>query len=256
MGDEPAKLYVIHGSHACRSAMLMLEHKRVVYRTVLLRTGPHPLALRAHGFAGNPKPIRSVEGRTPALLGMLDRGGTVPALRAGSAKVQTNHAIARWLDREIPEHPLLPTDPDERVRVQEAEQWADEVLQMTARRIALATAARGLDAIRNRGADGRLGALLAAGQAERAMASRVAALVFLARGGTEAELLQTVPALLDRVDEWIVQGVLDGADPNVADFMVAPSLALLCYRADLDEQIHARPCGALVDRLLPEPHAA
>ena len=26
------KLYVIPGSHACRSAMLMLEHKRVAYQ--------------------------------------------------------------------------------------------------------------------------------------------------------------------------------------------------------------------------------
>jgi hypothetical protein len=35
--------------------------------------------------------------------------------------------------------------------------------------------------------------------------------------------------------------------------MVAPSLALLSYRPDLAAQIAARPAGALLDRLLPEP---
>ena len=82
--SETPRLYVIHGSHACRTAMLMLEHKGIEYRTVVLRTGPHPLGVRARGFAGHRTPIRAVEGRTPALLAMLDRGGTVPALRAGS----------------------------------------------------------------------------------------------------------------------------------------------------------------------------
>jgi arsenate reductase-like glutaredoxin family protein len=32
------KLYVIPGSHACRSAILMLEHKQVPYRRVALVT--------------------------------------------------------------------------------------------------------------------------------------------------------------------------------------------------------------------------
>ena len=143
-----------------------------------------------------------------------------------------------------------------RQQVEEAEQWADELLQMTARRIALATAAQGLDAIRHRGGDGRLGPLLAAGERERMVASRVAAVIFRARGGNEIELLNTLPSLLDRIDSWIAAGVLDGSELNVADFMIAPCLALLGYRADVDEQIRARPCGSLVDRLLPEPALA
>ena len=36
-------LYVIPGSHACRSAMLMLEHKGVPYRRVEFVTLSHPV---------------------------------------------------------------------------------------------------------------------------------------------------------------------------------------------------------------------
>src|SRR4051794_10158686 len=43
-------LYVIPGSHACRSAMLMLDHKQVPYRRVEFVTLFHPVAARLHGF--------------------------------------------------------------------------------------------------------------------------------------------------------------------------------------------------------------
>jgi glutathione S-transferase len=38
-------LYVIPGSHPCRSAMLMLEHKQLPYRRVDLVTLLHPRAV-------------------------------------------------------------------------------------------------------------------------------------------------------------------------------------------------------------------
>ena len=44
------KLYVIPGSHACRSAMLMLEHKQLPYRRVDIVTLLHPVVVRLHGF--------------------------------------------------------------------------------------------------------------------------------------------------------------------------------------------------------------
>src|ERR671937_817731 len=53
-----AKLYVILGSHACRVAILMLDHKGIEYETVELPSGLHPFLVRIHGFAGNPERIR------------------------------------------------------------------------------------------------------------------------------------------------------------------------------------------------------
>ena len=61
--------------------------------------------------------------------------------------------------------------------------------------------------------------------------------------------------MLDRVDSWIADGVLGGEQLNAADFMIAPSLALLCYRRDLRGELERRPLIRLVDRLLPEPDA-
>ena len=35
--------------------------------------------------------------------------------------------------------------------------------------------------------------------------------------------------------------------------MIAPSVAFLCYRRDLVQEIEARPVAELIDRLLPAP---
>ncbi len=246
-------LYVIPGSHACRTGMLMLGHKRIPYRRVDLHTGLHPLSVRARGFAGHKTPIRSVDGDTHASLAMLDRAGTVPALRFGSQRIQTNHEIARFLDRERPEPPLFPSDPEQREQVEQAERWADETLQMAARRLGLLGAAHGLDTMYRRGNEGRLGALLAPGERMRLFQSRGAAFFFRANERSERELLDELPAMLDKVDAWIDARVLDGAALNAADFMVVPSLALLAYRNDLRAEIEARPGGRLLERVLPEP---
>jgi glutathione S-transferase len=62
-----------------------------------------------------------------------------------------------------------------------------------------------------------------------------------------------LPELLDRIDDWIAAGVLGGERLNAADFMVAPSLALILYRPDVAPEFEGRPALALVDRLLPAP---
>ena len=62
--------------------------------------------------------------------------------------------------------------------------------------------------------------------------------------------------MLDRIDAWIAGGVLDGAELNAADFMVAPSLALILFRPDTMPLFEGRPSLRMVDRLLPEPSYA
>jgi glutathione S-transferase len=248
-------LYVIHGSHACRAAMLMLARKQLPHRLVTLPTGAHPMLLRALGFAGHREPIRSVGGRAHRSLALLDRIGTVPALRCGSERVQTNRAIARWLERVQPEPRLFPADAEQRRAVEQAEEWGDQTFQMTARRIALLGGQHGLDALRDHAGDGRLGALLAKGELSRKLNNQIAArLVFKADGEqAERELLSELPAMLDTIDAWIADGVLGGPELNAADCMIAPSLALIAYRLDLRPQIEARLAGTWLERVLPEP---
>src|SRR5881409_3172671 len=152
-------LYVIPGSHACRAAMLMLEHKRVPYRRVDIVTLLHPLVVRLHGFDAGGQ-TRNAGGRRTFGLRMVDRLGTVPALAADGRRISTNHAIARFLDEHHPAPPLLPADPERRSAVEAAERWANETLQMAARRIIGAAVVRDPAAFSESSGDGRLGYLL------------------------------------------------------------------------------------------------
>lgn len=250
--DAPAgaaKLYVILGSHACRSAILMLDHKGMTYETIELPAGTHPMAVRALGF--NPEGAsRKVQGRTPPMLAMVDRLGTVPALRVGGERVMTNHRIARLLERLRPQPPLFPADPERRARVEEIEHWADEVLQMVARRAGLAGGAS--KHLQAEGAEGRLGPLLFKNDRVRNLATRMfGATTFAATPQAEQGVLAEIPAMLDSIDGWIAEGLIDGEELNAADFMIAPSLALLEYHDDLREDIRARPAGRMLERVMP-----
>ena len=234
--------------------MLLLEHKGIDYQRVELPTGLHPLALRLRGFTGNPTPFRRLDDRPHRMLASLDRMGTVPALLMDGRRVKTNVQIARFLDEVQPDPPLFPSDPDRRRAVEEAERWGDEVLQMTARRLAFTAALHGPDGLANRGSDGRLGPLLFRSQRMRLVGARlIGSSVFRANAAADQELMESFPGALDRIDGWIEAGVLNGDELNAADFMIAPSLALLCYRPDLRPEIERRPAGGLVDRVLPEP---
>jgi glutathione S-transferase len=241
-------LYVIPGSHACRSAILMLEHKGVPYRRVDFVTLTHPVMARLHGFDAGGETRRAGARRTTGLR-IGDRLGTVPALRADGRRVATNRAIARFLDERHPDPPLVPDD----AAVAEAERWANETLQMDARRISLSWAMRDRAAVADQTADGRMGPLLYRhALARRVIIPRLGPLFAADRDDDEVHL-DTLRSHLDRIDAWIETGVLGGEALNVADFMVAPSLALILYRPDVLPLFEGRPALALVDRLLPAP---
>jgi glutathione S-transferase len=247
-----ATLYVIHGSHACATAKLMLSHKGIPFRTVTLPTGLHPQLVRLRGFPGSERPMRMVDGKPTRMSAVLDRIGTVPALRIGELRLERNREIARRLEGLVPDPPLFPADAGHRESVEEAEAWGDEPLQMFARRTVLAAGARSLDELSERAARGRLGALLAGNGPQRLLAAKIAArTTFAVDADAERRLLAELPAMLDRADSYLAAGVIGGPHPNVADMMIAPSLALLDYRLDLRPELRARPSFALVERLLP-----
>ncbi len=246
-------LYVIPGSHACRSAMLMLDHKGLPYRPVEFVTMLHPVAARMRGFDTGGE-TRSAGGKRPFGLRFADRMGTVPGLKAGDRRISTNHGIARFLDEKHPEPPLFPADPAERARVEEAERWANEALQMAARRIPGAAIRRDPEKFARSAGHGRLGHLLYRHErTRRVMIPYIVGSVFATSTNLERDPAKELPALLDRIDAWIAEGVLGGPDLNAADFMVAPSLALILYRDDVMPMFEGRPALELVDRVLPAP---
>ena len=141
--------------------------------------------------------------------------------------------------------------------MEEAERWANETLQMAARRIPAGAFIRDPATVSRLTGEGRMGYLLY----KRALARRliipwILRGIFAAGPSAEPEVLAELPAMLDRIDAWIAEGVLNGPELNAADFMVAPSLALILYRPDVRPMFEGRPALELVDRLLPEPASA
>jgi glutathione S-transferase len=222
-----AKLYAVPISHPCMSAQLMLEHKGIDYQRIDLMAGLHGLTLRARGFQRDYTPALAVDGE----------------------RFQGTREISRALDRMRPDPPLFPAEPDARSRVETAERFGEEVLQMLARRIGI-TVARHSRA----GFDFSYGPKVSR---RAAMALRVPGaggfLVF--RYGAKDAVAQAdliaLPSILRTIDEWIEEGVLGGEQLNAADFQVATSLQLLLSFADLAPMLEDRPATALARRVAP-----
>src|SRR5436309_368471 len=188
-------LYVIPGSHACRSAMLMLEHKGLPYRRVDIVTLMHPLAVRLRGFNARGETRTAGKRRTLAIR-FGDRLGTVPALACDGERISTNHGIARFLDDRQPDPRLFPADPDRRAAVEEAEAWANKTLQMAARRILLAAVVRDPEGISQRCGSGRMGYLLyRSARLRRLICPMIGRAIFAVGGSEDPDLLAQVPEL-------------------------------------------------------------
>jgi glutathione S-transferase len=222
---DRALLYTIPGSHACRSAMLMLEHKGLPWRAHEMVPGVQTTTMRARGFPGR----------------------TVPAIKLDGTRVQTNRKIARFLDELQPDPPLVP--PERSAEIERAERFNDEILQTITRRLLLAAGRHDPGC----GASGRLGPILASSNWRRRLAASVAYRYFGIDEEIERLDLAALPGVLDFVDSLVESGALNGPELTAADFEVAPSLALGAYRPDVREQFVSRPSWALVQRVLPEP---
>ena len=58
--------------------------------------------------------------------------------------------------------------------------------------------------------------------------------------------------MLQRIDDWIAEGVLGGEQPNAADLQIATTVRLLMTLQDLRPAIAARPAGDLATRVAPD----
>jgi glutathione S-transferase len=219
-----ATLYAIPGSHAVRTGELMLEHKGIPFRRVNFPPGPHRVLVRVLGFPGD---------RVPAVK--FERG----------RRAQGTRELPRVLDELVPEPRLVPDDP----RALQAEVWADEVLQQWARRMVASAGARNPDALSGRGADGRLGVLLARNDVGRRVTAGAVLVVFRAYKRQQRDDRERTGEILDRVDAWIDDGVLNGEQLRSPDFAVASSLALVEYIVALKPELQRRPLMALMDRV-------
>jgi glutathione S-transferase len=225
-----ATVYVIPGSHPSWSVRLMLEAKGIPYKRVDLMPVISKGTLRALRFPGT----------------------TVPALKLDGRRVQGSRAIARELERVSPEPALFPADPGRRAAVEQAERWGDRDFQAPVRRILWNALRRDRAPLASYAEGARLGIPL--GVAMRTAAPVVAAAARLNEASDERVRadLAALPGMLQRIDDWIAEGVVGGEQPNAADFQIAPTVRLAMTLDDLRPAIEPRPAGELALRLVPE----
>jgi glutathione S-transferase len=225
-----ARLYVIPASHPAIAAQLMLERKGVAYKRTDLLPVISKGVLRGVGFPRQ----------------------TVPALKIEGSKVQGSRQIARELERLHPEPALFPADPERRAAVEEAERFGDEELQHPIRQILWWTLKHDKAPLRSYSEGAKIG--LPIGLAMKTAAPIVALSARFNESSDENTRagLAALPAMLDRVDELVAAGVLNGADLNAADFQIAPSIGLAMTLDDLRPAIENRPAGALAKRVVPD----
>ena len=223
-------LYTIPASHPAMAVRRMLEQKGIDYRRIDLLPVISRAVLKALRF--------------PRV--------TVPALKIEGRKLSGSREISKALDELRPDPPLYPADNADRVAVEDAERWGEEVLQDAVRRILWNAIRRDRDPLRSYSEGAKMG--IPVGLAVKTAAPIVAAEVRI-NGVTDEAVQADLAAFggwLDRIDGWVESGVLGSDPPNAADFQIAAGLRLAMTLDDLRPAIEARPAGKLAMRLVPD----
>lgn len=224
-----ATLFGVPASHPSLAAELMLRQKRIEYRRVDLVSALHRALVRGLGFPGS----------------------TVPAVRLDGARVQGTRNIALALDALRPEPPLFPRDPERRRAVEAAETWGDEVYQPVPRRLVWAALRRDRSTLATYLEDAKIGIPTRLAAATAPPVIRAAGRLNRATDENVRRDLATLPSLLDRVDAFLADGIIGGAELNVADFQIGTSTALLATLEDAAPLLAGRPALEHARRVAP-----
>ena len=175
---------------------MMLERKGIAYKRVDLMPVISKGALRAVGFPGITVPALKIDGpQGPGLARDRPRARPDPARPAAAA----------------------PPTPSARAAVEQAEAWGDEALQPVARRILWNALRRDRSPLASYSEGARLGVPIGlavkTGQPLVALSARL-------NEATDENVradLAALPGMLQRIDDWIAEGVLGGEELNAAD---------------------------------------
>jgi glutathione S-transferase len=225
------KLYVVHGSHPSAAVKKAIEMKGLEYKLIEW-----------------PPPMHAPMQR--AIFGQR----TVPGLKIdGKEKVVGSRAIMRRLDQLAPEPPLLPSDPAERARVEDAERWGDEVFQPIARELIWPAMVNSPAAMVGYSANSKLPLPAAAVRLSAPLIARLSSKLNRTNDELASKRLAELPPHLDKIDAWIADGTLGGPErPNAADLQIAATVRLMLTLGDVRPLIEGRPSAELAMRLFPE----
>ena len=224
------KVYVLPASHPCAAVERALELKGIPFDRVVELPILHI-------------PVQQVLFGRRTVPGVVFPDGT---------RAVGSRPIMRIVEGLSPDPPLLPADPAQRARVEEAERWGDEVLQPFGRRIPWTAFANAPEALRSYAEDDPLPLPLPLVMKAVPIVIPLARLINRAQPDQVRQDLQELPGHLDRVDAWIADGVLGGEQPNVADLQLLSTVRLLATLDDLKPLIEPRPAFARAQALFPD----
>jgi glutathione S-transferase len=222
------KFYGFQGSNSVYTGRLMLEHKGIDYKPVMLPPAAHAFIMLGLGFE---------------TMG-------VPALKIDDRRVQGTRAISRALDELFPQNPLFPADRVRRKAVQDAERWGEE-LQNATRRVFYCAARRDRAAFKSVMIPERALPMRMVLHVATPLVIRLASGAHRASDAAAREDLELLPERLDQIDAWIAEGLLNGPELNAADFQIAVNVSALMLSEDLRPFIENRPAAALARRVAP-----
>lgn len=208
----------------------MAEHKGIDHKMVWILPGIHPVMIHARGF----------------------RGSTVPAMKLGGKRYQHSREISRALEDAGPGPKLFPDAPRDRLEVEEAERWGEEILQEVPRRVYRWVAANSPEFRVQLAGEMGLPAPSISGRANAPVA-----LLMGRRSGSSDQRVQAtlslLPALLDRVEQLLDHDVIgDPKNPNAADFQIVTSVRVLLTHEDIGSRIGDRDAAKWAMGLMPE----
>jgi glutathione S-transferase len=226
----PARIYLLHGSHPSDTAVKAFEIKGLPLKRVEL-----PISMQ------------------PVIMKPLFGGRTVPGVRfEDGEKVQGSTAIMRALERRVPSPPLF-DGPAGAAAIEEAEHWGQQVFQSVPRRLlwaAFTKYPRSMHGFQEGASSPKLPMPVVV-----ALAKVVLPIERRLNDVTEAAVrtdLAALPTLLDQVDAYIADGVLNGEQPNAADLQIAPTVRLLYALQDVRPLIDDRPAKDFAFRWFPQ----
>ena len=224
-----ATLYAVPASHPCACVEHALRLKAIPYRRVDMLPVLH-------------KPLQQARfGRA-----------TVPGLAFDGVRVLGSRPIVRLLEERVPEPPLLPADGQQRMAVELAEAWGDEVLQPLVRRLVWASLSRDPSAVPSYSRGSRLAVPALLARLSAPALARAESLINGASDPTVRADLVHLDRHAHRVERWIEEGTLGGERPNAADLQIGSGLRLMLTLGDLAPRLDDRPAGELARRWFPD----